>query len=409
MTRAGGKAPCTPSARTAASGGGAGGRTGRSFGLSAYHWHEGFVSRSKGGSAVKTSAYISGERMVDERTGEVCEYARKERVRACGIELPENAPHELADPSVLWNSVERAERAANSQTARRINASLPRGLSENEQVLMARAMAKDFARKGMCVQWAIHTDERDHNPHVHFLTTLRALKDGATYDAERPGAIWEAKTRKNYICRMPDGTKGTLAPEEIESSGAEKTYKYRREGRGGKDVVRWLAPSEVEADTRHAWERVSRSPRSTSVKLNRWSSKDELVGRRKQWSRVWNATAHRIAMRERMPEPEPVSHLSYEERGIDLVPTLHVGSGPNRSGFAAEWNRRVMEAREAIRSAEASIARLRREIVAQGRLRHAGRSRGRGRGPERNLERERYLDRGTPRHEIDHGLDYGAR
>ena len=381
--------------------------------MSAYHWNEGFVARSKGGSAVKAAAYISGERMTDERTGEVCEYARKERVRACGIELPEGAPQELADPSVLWNCVERAERAANSQTARRINASLPRGLSEDEQVLMARAMAKDLARKGMCVQWAVHTDDRDHNPHVHFLTTLRALKEGASYDERKPGAIWEAKTRKGYICRMPDGSKETLSPEEIGPRGAEKTYKYRREGRAGKEVVRWLAPSEVEADTTHTWERVSRSPRSTSVKLNRWSAKDELIGRRKQWSRVWNATVHRVAMREKLPEPEPASHLSYEERGIELVPTMHVGSGPRRSGFAAEWNRRVMEARKAIRSAEASLARLRREMTSQRRMRRGSVSRNRG----RDLERNRSLER-VPHYEIgygrgsmprDHDLDYGAR
>ena len=117
------------------------------------------------------------------------------------IMLPANAPPEFADRSILWNSVERIEKARDSQLAREIEAALPRELSIEQQLALVRSYVKDnFVDKGMCADFAIH-DKGTGNPHVHIMLTLRPLKENGQ---------WGAKCRKAYDLdengqRIPDG------------------------------------------------------------------------------------------------------------------------------------------------------------------------------------------------------------
>ena len=74
------------------------------------------------------------------------------------VMLPENAPEEYADPSVLWNSVEMREKNnSKAQLARSYKISIPNEWSYELATEVVRDYVKsNFVDEGMCVQVAIH-------------------------------------------------------------------------------------------------------------------------------------------------------------------------------------------------------------------------------------------------------------
>ncbi|MBP3854285.1 MAG: MobA/MobL family protein [Ruminiclostridium sp.] len=132
-------------------------------------------SRSAGASCVAKAAYIAGEKIKNERDGVTHDYRRKHEVVHEEILLPAGAPERFRERSVLWNATEKKETRKNSQTARSIDAALPRELSRDEQIdLVRNFVAQNFTSKGMCADFAIH-DKQDGNPHVHILLTTRRV------------------------------------------------------------------------------------------------------------------------------------------------------------------------------------------------------------------------------------------
>ena len=77
------------------------------------------------------------------------------------------------DRTVLWNAVERVEKAKNSQLAREIQIALPVELSEMQNIHLVREyVKKNFVEHGMCADIAIH-DDKTGNPHAHIMLTMR--------------------------------------------------------------------------------------------------------------------------------------------------------------------------------------------------------------------------------------------
>ena len=97
--------------------------------MAIYHLSVKTVSRSAGRSATGAAAYRSGERIVDERTGEVHDYTRKGGVLFSEIVTPVDAPEWAFDRSALWNAAEQAETRKNSTVAREFIVALPAELS----------------------------------------------------------------------------------------------------------------------------------------------------------------------------------------------------------------------------------------------------------------------------------------
>ena len=149
--------------------------------IAIYHFSVKIVSRSSGASCVAKAAYIAGEKIRNERDGITHDYRRKHEVIHKEIMLPAGAPERFRERSVLWNAAEKKETRKNSQTARSIDAALPRELSRDEQIdLVRNFVAQNFTSRGMCADFAIH-DKQDGNPHVHILlTTRRVDADGFT-------------------------------------------------------------------------------------------------------------------------------------------------------------------------------------------------------------------------------------
>ena len=148
------------------------------------------VTRSKGGCCVASAAYIAGEKIKNERDGQIHDYRNKHEVVHKEIMLPSNAPPEFRERAKLWNAAAAAEKRKNSQTARSINAALPRELSREEQIDLVRQFCEQcFVSQGMCCDFAIH-DKGDGNPHVHILLSTRKVDKSGFTQKER---AWNGK------------------------------------------------------------------------------------------------------------------------------------------------------------------------------------------------------------------------
>ncbi|MBP5606429.1 MAG: MobA/MobL family protein, partial [Ruminiclostridium sp.] len=143
--------------------------------MAIYHFSMKIITRGKGKSAVAGAAYRAGEKLRNEYDGLTHDYTRKGGIVHTEILLPEHAPHEYTDRSTLWNAVEKAEKAKNSQLARDIEFSLPNELSREENIALARRFVQQtFVEKGMCADLCIHDPDRDQpNIHAHILLTMR--------------------------------------------------------------------------------------------------------------------------------------------------------------------------------------------------------------------------------------------
>ena len=139
------------------------------------------IKRSAGRSAVAAAAYRSGTKLTNEWDGMTHDYTRKGGIVHAEIMLPAHAPPEFADRSILWNSVEKIEKAKNSQLAREIEIALPVELDREQQIQLVREYVKEnFVSVGMCADFAIH-DKQDGNPHAHIMLTMRPLEQSGEW------------------------------------------------------------------------------------------------------------------------------------------------------------------------------------------------------------------------------------
>ena len=276
--------------------------------IAIYHWNIGIVSRGKGKSAVAAAAYRSGEKLTNEWDGMTHDYTRKGGVVHTEIMLPPHAPPSFTDRSTLWNSVELYEKAGNAQLAREIDAALPIELSREEQIRLVREYcSSQFVSRGMCVDFAIHDTDKG-NPHCHIMLTMRPLDERGT---------WTAKSKKEYD--LDENGERIRLP-----SGRYKTHK---------------------------------------VDLTGWNDKDNTLFWRKAWADFTNDFL------ERNGSPERIDHRSNAERGIDEIPTVHMGVAAcqmEKKGIATEkgeLNRSIQKTNRLIREIRAQIGKLKEWIA----------------------------------------------
>ena len=126
-------------------------------------------------SIVAAAAYRAGEKIVEERTGEVKNYANKKGVVHSEILAPENSPAWVKDRSALWNAVDASEKRKDSRLAKEILVALPKELTLEQNIALARQYCQEqFIDKGMIADLNIH-HEKSENPHAHILLTTREI------------------------------------------------------------------------------------------------------------------------------------------------------------------------------------------------------------------------------------------
>ena len=146
--------------------------------MAIYHLSAQIISRKAGRSSTAAAAYRSGERIVDERTGEIHDYRRKGGVSHTEIVMPSGSDW-APTRSELWNAVEAKNKRADSQVAREFLVALPDELNESQRRELAMAFARELADKyQIAVDVAIHApgkgDQRNH--HAHILTSTNKVQ-----------------------------------------------------------------------------------------------------------------------------------------------------------------------------------------------------------------------------------------
>ncbi|HEL1118063.1 TPA: MobA/MobL family protein [Streptococcus equi subsp. zooepidemicus] len=232
--------------------------------MAIYHLCIKIISRGKGKSAVAASAYRSGEMIKNDYDGIVHDFTRKGGIAHTEILLPQNAPQDFVNRSVLWNSVEKIEKSKKSQLAREIEIALPKELDREKQIELVREYVKEnFVKVGMCADIALH-DKNDGNPHAHILLTMRPLNEDK---------IWGAKSKKEYILDE-NGEKVKL------KNGNYKTRK---------------------------------------INTTDWNEQDKAEQWRKAWADITNKYLEENSIQEK------VDHRFYQRQGIEQIPTIHLG------------------------------------------------------------------------------------
>jgi Ti-type conjugative transfer relaxase TraA len=151
--------------------------------MAIYHFSAKVISRASGASVVASAAYRSASRLRDERLDRHHDFSNKAGVVHSEVMLPDGAPEELGDREKLWNEVEAAEKRIDAQLAREIEFAIPRELSQEVGIALARDFVRDeFVDRGMIadlnVHWDIGTDGMA-KPHAHVMLTMRAVgEDG---------------------------------------------------------------------------------------------------------------------------------------------------------------------------------------------------------------------------------------
>ena len=246
--------------------------------MSIYHLSIKITSRGKGKSAVAAAAYRAAEKIRNKYDAMIHDYIRKTGVVHTEILLAENAPAEYQDRAVLWNAVEKAEKAKNAQLAREVELALPVELTIEQNISIVREYVKQqFVEEGMCADVAIH-DAGTGNPHAHVMLTMRPIE---------PDGSWGAKSKKEYILD-DNGERIRL------ESGEYKTRKIC--------TVDWNEQSKAE-----------------------------------EWRKAWAESVN--SHLEKQNHPSRIDHRSYARQGLDQVPTIHLGiaaSQMERRGIATD-------------------------------------------------------------------------
>lgn len=318
--------------------------------MAIYHLEAKVVSRGSGRSAVAASAYLSCSNILNDYDGVRHDYTRKKGLVWQEVFLPEYAPTEWQDRSVLWNTVEENEKTKDSRLAREFVPALPVELNKEQwQQLLSDFINEQFVADGTCADVAIHDPyPPGHNPHAHIMLTVRPLDENGK---------WQYKTEKEYLCIKDGEERGFTAAEfkVAQADGWEKQYQYKV----GKKKV-YMTPSAAEAQ---GYERVNKYPKSTKYGRQnpiseRWNSEEQLVEWRKAWADVTNRYLEQYGHDAR------IDHRSHAERGLDEQPTVHEGviaRALEQKGVISdrcELNRQIKADNALLRELKAAVKKL---------------------------------------------------
>ena len=167
---------------------------------STLHFSVSIISRKQGRSTVACAAYRSDEKLYDERNERNFQFKKHEVAPESFILSPSHAPEWVNDRERLWNEVEKNEKRWTSQLSREVLIAIPNDLNREQQRELVEAYVQSqFVEKGMVADVNIHRD-KDHNPHVHIMLTMRPFNEDGTWGDKRPftGELNE-KGKKIYL------------------------------------------------------------------------------------------------------------------------------------------------------------------------------------------------------------------
>jgi ATP-dependent exoDNAse (exonuclease V) alpha subunit len=155
--------------------------------MALYYFSARMISRANGSSALASAAYRSVSRLHDQRLDRPHDFSNKAGVVHSEVLLPDGAPDHLGDRETLWNEVEAVEKRIDAQLAREIEFAIPRELSKEQGIALARDFVRDeFVSRGMVADLNVHWDvgaDGLAKSHAHVMLTTREIgEDG--FDAK---------------------------------------------------------------------------------------------------------------------------------------------------------------------------------------------------------------------------------
>lgn len=287
--------------------------------MSIYSCHISNVSRAKGSSSCATLSYISAEKVREDRTGELYQYGRSERVMEVQTILPENAPREYQDPKKLFNAIENYETASNARTAKKIMVALPREFDfEKQKEVLENYIKENITAQGYACTYAIHTDQENQNPHAHILIANRQINDKGE---------WSTKSRKEYAL----DEKGERIPQ-LDENGEQKLGKRNEK----------------------LWKRVS-------VQVNPLDKKETLENLREGWA---------VECNKHLAQEQQIDHRSLAEQGKEEEPTIHEGYVARKiekqGGVSeiCEQNRQITQRNNLLKQIQAELKNIKEKLSA---------------------------------------------
>jgi Ti-type conjugative transfer relaxase TraA len=149
--------------------------------MAIYHFSAKVISRANGSSALAAAAYRSASRLHDQRLDRHHDFSNKAGVIHSEVMLPEGAAEHLSDRERLWNEVEAAEKRIDAQLAREIEFAIPRELSPEMGIELARDFVqREFVGLGMIADLNVHRDigaDGEPKPHAHVMLTMRNVDE----------------------------------------------------------------------------------------------------------------------------------------------------------------------------------------------------------------------------------------
>lgn len=202
--------------------------------MAIFHSHVAIVKRSAGHSSIAAAAYRTGERFIDERTGEIYDYKKRGGVVHSQIFAPDNTPDWACDRHRLWNEVERVEQRKDAQLCRTWDIALPSELTPEQRLEITRAYCQnELVSRGMVVDVSIHRPHKiknSNNHHIHIAATMRVIGPvgfgNKCRDWNRPELI--ETLREQWACYVN---------EALEKSGHDARIDHRSYSEQGIDKV----------------------------------------------------------------------------------------------------------------------------------------------------------------------------
>ncbi|MCD8014444.1 MAG: MobA/MobL family protein [Lachnospiraceae bacterium] len=303
--------------------------------MAIFHFTVKIIGRSKGRSVISASAYLNGDVMKNEETGEFSRYTIKKEVVFTNLSMCANAPPEwqtVPEENIkrfmnstrykraedkdmalrrfkttfqkqrLWNEVLKVEKSSDAQLARSFEFSLPREWTRIQQIQFANFyIRRNFVEKGMCADWSIH-DKGDGNPHVHLLVTMRPFN---------PDHTWGNKGIKDWAFVRDEQGNPVIDP-----SDPNWWQDKKNPDRCGIRIPLLDSNGNQKIDSRNRkqWKRVL-------TDATGWNNPKNCELWRKNWA---------IECNSHLPPEQHIDHRSFARQGKVELPTIHEGANARK-------------------------------------------------------------------------------
>lgn len=171
--------------------------------MAIFHCSIKVVKRGAGRSSVAAAAYRAGEKIIDNRTGVIHDFRKKQGVEGATIFAPDGTP--ILNRGEFWNDNEAHYKRADAVTAREIVIAFPSELNAEQQRQLGEDFAKATAAKyGIAADIAFHApskkgDEKNSHAHISTTTCEIAIENGKVVFGKKVNLFDPIFCQKNRV------------------------------------------------------------------------------------------------------------------------------------------------------------------------------------------------------------------